>query len=66
MFVLSRNPMQKIIIKDNIKIIYLGLDSRGHARFGIDAPKDVRILREELHIQNKLEDILDERLKNTV
>lgn len=55
MLILSRNPRQKIIIGDDIKIIYLGTDGRGRVRIGIEAPSDVKVLREEIIIVNEEE-----------
>lgn len=47
MLVLSRNESQSIIIGDNITITIFAAD-RGQVRIGIDAPKEVSIVREEL------------------
>lgn len=48
MLVLDRKPNQEIRIGDNIRIVFLGLNEYGNARIGIDAPKEVKILRAEL------------------
>lgn len=55
MLILSRNPRQRIIIGNNIEIIYLGKDERGRIRLGIEAPIDVKVLRKEIIIVNKEE-----------
>lgn len=47
MLVLSRKPGQRIVIGDNIFLTVVKVDGE-RTRIGIDAPKDVRILREEL------------------
>jgi len=48
MLVLSRKNGQKIIINDNIEITIL--DSRfDHCKIAINAPKDVKIYREEVY-----------------
>lgn len=47
MLVLTRKIQETIVISDNIKITILGV--RGCVvRIGIEAPKDVRIMREEI------------------
>jgi len=48
MLVLSRKDQESILIGDNIKITVL--KSKGNTvRIGIEAPKDVRILRNEIN-----------------
>jgi len=48
MLVLTRNMNQSIIIGDNIVITVLGV--RGNqVRFGIDAPKEISVHREEIY-----------------
>lgn len=47
MLVLSRKLGEKIYIGDNICITVVGID-RGKIRLGIEAPRDVRVLRQEL------------------
>lgn len=50
MLVLSRKNGQKIIINDNIEITVL--DSRfDNCKIAIEAPKDVKIYREEIYRQ---------------
>lgn len=50
MLVLSRKNGQKIIINDNIEITIL--ESRfDNCKIAINAPKDVKIFREEVYIQ---------------
>ena len=50
MLVLSRKVDEAIILGEDIKITVLGLED-DRVRIGIDAPKDVRIFREELFKQ---------------
>ena len=45
--VLSRKPGESILIGDDIKITVTGIQE-GRARVWIDAPRDVKIVREEL------------------
>lgn len=47
MLVLSRNQDERLLIGDNIEIVIVS-SSRGKVRIGIQAPKDIRILRKEL------------------
>lgn len=47
MLVLSRKPLQRIVIGGGIVITVLRID-RGRVKLGIDAPSDVTVDREEL------------------
>ena len=47
MLVLSRKPLQSIMIGPDIKITIVKLE-RSQVRIGIEAPRDVTILRDEL------------------
>jgi carbon storage regulator len=47
MLVLSRKLGEKIYIGDNVCITVVDID-RGKIRLGIEAPRDVKIFREEL------------------
>lgn len=47
MLVLTRNDGQSILIGDNIKLTVVSVKG-GQVRFGIEAPPDVTILREEV------------------
>lgn len=51
MLVLSRKLNEKIVIDDNIEVTIVGIEN-GKVQLGIEAPKDIEILRKEL-----LEDI---------
>ncbi len=46
MLVLSRLVGETIVINDNIKVTVLSID-RGKVRLGIEAPKEVSILRDD-------------------
>jgi len=50
MLVLSRKPDERILIGDNIVLTVVRIGPN-NVRLGIDAPKDVKIFREEL-LQN--------------
>ncbi|HLT19877.1 MAG TPA: carbon storage regulator [Thermomicrobiales bacterium] len=47
MLVLARKPDQAILLGDGIRIVVLGV-SGDRVRIGIEAPRDVPILRQEL------------------
>lgn len=47
MLVLSRKPMQSIMIGPDIKITIVKME-RNQVRIGIEAPRDLTILRDEL------------------
>jgi carbon storage regulator len=47
MLVLSRKPLQSIMIGPDIKITLVKVE-RNQVRIGIEAPRDVTILRDEL------------------
>ena len=47
MLVLSRKLNETILIGDNIRVTLLGIDG-DKIKIGIDAPKDVKVFREEL------------------
>lgn len=46
--ILTRNTAQSLMIGDDVKITILGV-YRGQVRISIDAPKDIKIWREELY-----------------
>lgn len=47
MLILTRRIGERIIIGDDIKVTVLGI-SNGQVRIGIDAPKQLRVDREEV------------------
>ena len=47
MLVLSRKLNETILIGDNIRITLLGIDG-DKIKLGVDAPKDIKVFREEL------------------
>jgi len=60
MLVLSRRPLEAIIIDGDIKVTVLSV--RGNqVRLGIEAPKDVTINREELEVTKQEEGRHDQR-----
>ena len=54
MLVLSRKLGEKIFIGDNICITVVDID-RGKIRLGIEAPRDVKVVRGELQIPSGTE-----------
>jgi carbon storage regulator len=48
MLILTRKPGEAIIIQDDIKIMYFGLNFYDQAKFGIEAPSEVSAHREEV------------------
>lgn len=48
MLVLSRRKDQAIVIGDGVTVTVLDVDRNGVVKLGIDAPRSVRILRQEL------------------
>ncbi|MBX5492393.1 MAG: carbon storage regulator CsrA [Chloroflexi bacterium] len=54
MLVLSRRPGESILIGDNIAIVVIDTDG-GQVRLGVQAPRDVPVLRSELLAQVEAE-----------
>jgi carbon storage regulator len=50
MLILSRRPLESVRIGNNIRITLLGFKG-GQARIGIEAPPDVVVDREEVHLR---------------
>jgi carbon storage regulator len=50
MLILSRRPHESVRIGDNIRITLLGFKG-GQARIGIEAPPNVVVDREEVHLR---------------
>lgn len=57
MLVLSRKLNEKIIIDEEIEITVVGIEN-GKVQLGIEAPKEIEIMRKEL-----LEDVKEENKK---
>ena len=47
MLILTRSPEQTLIIGDNVRIKVLGITGK-QVKLGIDAPRSVPVVREEL------------------
>lgn len=47
MLILKRKPGESVLITDDIRIVVVACD-RGGVRLGIEAPSDLRIVREEI------------------
>jgi carbon storage regulator len=54
MLVLSRRPSQSIIIGGCIKVTVLAI-TRHHVQLGIEAPQNVSVDREEIHLRKRSE-----------
>lgn len=57
MLVLSRKLNEKIVIDDQIELTVVGIEN-GKVQLGIDAPRNIEILRKEL-----IEDVKNENKK---
>ena len=52
MLILSRKPNEQIVIGENIVITVVSI-SGGHVRLGVEAPREVSVLRQEVHQAGK-------------
>ncbi len=52
MLTLSRRAGESLILNDDIEVIIQEIN-RSHVKISIDAPDDVKILREELYVKMK-------------
>lgn len=52
MLVITRKVNQKLYIGDNIEITVVSV-SRGSAQIGIEAPREISVLREEVKLRNE-------------
>ena len=57
MLIITRKADEGIVIDDNIKIIVVAVEG-GRVKLGIEAPKDITIIREEIIEAVKKENIL--------
>lgn len=48
MLILTRKPVQRIFIGDDIIVTVLRVQG-DYVRIGIDAPKDIKIMRDNMH-----------------
>jgi len=56
MLILSRRVRESVMIGDDVTVTILGLKG-GQVRLGVDAPKSVRVHREEIYERIKREQI---------
>jgi len=59
--VLSRKQNQSLVIGDNIVITILSID-RDQIRLGIEAPRDITIMRQELYTAVKEQEVIEKAL----
>lgn len=57
MLILSRKTGETLMIGDKVKITVMDVVG-GQVKIGIDAPKDIKISREEIFLQNVKEELL--------
>ena len=55
MLILTRKLGEAIIIDDYIIVKVHAITREGHVKLGIDAPRDIAVDREEIHISKKKE-----------
>ena len=48
MLLLTRKRNEKLLIGDDIVIVFMGVGSHGEQKIGVSAPKNVRIMRAEI------------------
>jgi carbon storage regulator len=59
MLVLTRKPQQKVMINDNIEVVYISYHGDS-IRLGFKAPEDMKIMRAELlEIDKSQEDLFN-------
>lgn len=63
MLILTRKPGEQLIIGDNITVEVLGVKGN-QVRIGIDAPKDINIVRNEL-LEHQSEDDYPAKVVNS-
>ena len=54
MLILTRRIEEKLVIGENVTVTMLGVKG-SHVRIGIDAPRDITVIREEV-LQRRLND----------
>ena len=64
MLILARKVGETIVIGDDVRVIVLDVNG-SQIRFGIDAPKDVVINREEVHNKIQAEDRARQQIEET-
>ena len=48
MLVLGRRESEKIIIGEDIEVMVIAVKSNGTVRIGVKAPREIRVMRDEL------------------
>ena len=61
MLVLSRKQNQSLVIGDNIVITILSID-RDQIRLGIEAPRQISIMRQEIYQAMKEQELIEKHL----
>ncbi|SMP43322.1 carbon storage regulator, CsrA [Neorhodopirellula lusitana] len=64
MLVLTRKPEESIFINENVEVVVLGIQGN-KVRLGIEAPKDVSILRREIFVELNQHDSANSDLLKT-
>lgn len=64
MLVISRKPGESIVLSDNIKITIVSL-SNDKVAIGIDAPKEIKVVREELLETIEANKVSSEKIEQT-
>jgi len=64
MLVISRKPGESLILSDNIKITVVSL-SNDKVVIGIDAPKEIKVVREELLETIEANKVSNEKINQT-
>lgn len=64
MLVISRKPGESLILSDNIKITVVSL-SNDKVVIGIDAPKEIKVVREELLETIQANKVSNEKINQT-
>lgn len=59
MLVLTRNIGEGIQIGEHIRVVVVSMKGKGTVQLGIEAPRDVRVWRDELVADTRFEDRKD-------
>ncbi|NPA81701.1 MAG: carbon storage regulator [Epsilonproteobacteria bacterium] len=68
MLILTRKEREKVIINDNIVVEILGVDKKsGSIKIGIEAPKEIPIIRAEIKEEIRLSNLnANAKIENSV